>query len=245
MGLPLTAHVAGGALGIAFGFVALYAAKGARLHRRSGMLFVYAMLVMALVGATLAMVMNKAATSNTPVGLLTAYLVITGLTTVRPPSTRSRLLDVGLMLVALAVGLALFTFGVAAVASPDRTLEGVPAFPFFVFGSIALMSSIGDLRMIRAGGLRGAPRLTRHLWRMCFALLIAAASFFLGPTRRIPEALRVPALLPVPVLAVLVTMLYWLWRVRIRRSVVGSSPRTSRPRGSTRPMGSQVLHARR
>jgi len=222
MGLPLAVHVIAGALGIVFGFVALYAAKGARLHRKSAMLFVYAMLVMALVGATLAMVMNKAAASNTPMGLLTAYLVITGLTTVHSPSTRSRQLDLGLMLVALAVGLALFTFGVAAAASPSGRLEGMPAFPFFMFGSIALMSSIGDLRMIRAGGIQGAPRLTRHLWRMCLALLIAAASFFLGPTRRIPEVMRVPALLPVPVLAVLATMLYWLWRVRIRRSFQAS-----------------------
>jgi uncharacterized membrane protein len=224
MGLPLAAHVIGGALGIGCGFVALYAAKGARLHRKSGMLFVYAMLVMALFGATLAMVMNKAATSNTPVGLLTAYLVITGLMTVRPPSARSRQLDLGLMLVALAVGLALFTFGAAAVASPNGRLQGMPALPFFLFGSIALMSSIGDLRMIRAGGIQGAPRLTRHLWRMCLALFIAAASFFLGPTRRIPEVMRIPALLPVPVVAVLVTTLYWLWRVRIRRSFQASGP---------------------
>jgi uncharacterized membrane protein len=217
MGLPLAAHVLGGALGIGFGFVALFASKGARLHRRSGMLFVYAMLVMALAGATLAVVMNKAATSNTPVGLLTAYLVITGLLTVRAPSARSPRLGVGLMLAALAVGLALFTFGVTALRSPSGRLEGMPAFPFFLFGSIALLSSIGDLRMIRAGGLQGATRLTRHLWRMCAALFIAAASFFLGPTRRIPEVLRVPALLPIPVLIVLVTMLYWLWRVRFRR----------------------------
>ena len=221
MGLSLAIHVICGALGIGFGFVALYSAKGARLHRKSGMLFVYAMLVMALVGATLAVVMNKAAASNTPMGLLTAYLVITGLTTVHSPATRSRQLDLGLMLVALAVGLALVTFGAAAVASPTGTLEGMPAFPYFLLGSIALMSSIGDLRMIRAGGLQGAPRLTRHLWRMCLALLIAA-TFFLGPTRRIPEVLRIPALLPVPVLAVLVTMLYWLWRVRVRRSVQAS-----------------------
>jgi uncharacterized membrane protein len=218
MALPLAAHVLGGALGIGFGFVALYTAKGARLHRQSGMLFVYAMLVMALVGATLAMVMNKAATSNTPVGLLTAYLVMTGLLTVRAPASRSKRLDLGLMLVALAVGLALFTFGVAALASASGRMEGMPALPFFLFGSIAVLSSIGDLRMIRAGGIQGAPRLTRHLWRMCVALLIAAASFFLGPTRRIPEVLRIPDLLPIPVLLVLVTMLYWLWRVRFRRT---------------------------
>jgi peptidoglycan/LPS O-acetylase OafA/YrhL len=71
--------------------------------------------------------------------------------------------------------------------------------------------------MIRAGGLRGASRLARHLWRMCFALFIAALSFFLGQSDEIPEPLRILPLLALPVLMVLVTMLYWLWRVRRRR----------------------------
>jgi hypothetical protein len=60
---------------------------------------------------------------------------------------------------------------------------------------------------------------------MCYALWIAAASFFLGPRARVakvlPEALLNPALLALPVLLVLVVMFYWLWRVRIRRSFRG------------------------
>jgi uncharacterized membrane protein len=47
-------HIAGGALGLVSGFVALYAAKGARLHRRSGMLFVYAMLATCAAGVAIA-----------------------------------------------------------------------------------------------------------------------------------------------------------------------------------------------
>jgi uncharacterized membrane protein len=39
-------HVDAGGLALAFGYVALYAAKGAPLHRMSGILFVYAMLTM-------------------------------------------------------------------------------------------------------------------------------------------------------------------------------------------------------
>ena len=76
--------------------------------------------------------------------------------------------------------------------------------------------------MIRAGGLRGAPRLTRHLWRMCLALFIATASFFLGTGRRIPESLHIRAFRLIP-LVVLATMVFWLWRLRrkpVSRSVV-------------------------
>jgi hypothetical protein len=89
-------------------------------------------------------------------------------------------------------------------------------FPLFIFGVIALMAGVGDLRMIRAGGIQGIPRLKRHLWRMSVALFIAAASFFLGPVRRIPEPLRIPALRLLP-LVVLVIMTYWLWRFRRKR----------------------------
>lgn len=217
--VTLLVHVAAGVLGIVAGFVALSAAKAARLHRRSGMLFVYAMVVMAVIGSAMAAVWGRQPASNVPVGLLTAYLVITAVTTVRPPAHGSRSLDLGLMLVALAVGLALFAFGAEAFASPQGALNGVPAPPFFIFGFVALLASVGDLRMIRSGGvqvIRGAPRLARHLWRMCFALALAAFSG-LGQAKVVPKPIRSFALLSLP-LGVLVVMLYWLWRVRARRT---------------------------
>ena len=235
MGLALPVHVVAAVLGLVFGYVALYAVKGAALHRRSGTLFVYAMVTMGLMGAALAIVHDKQPASNAPVGVLTAYLVITALTTVRPRSAASRRLDLGLMLVALTVGLTLFASGTVAAASPKGTLNGMPAAPFFVFGLFALLASAGDVRMIRSGGLQGAARLRRHLWRMCFALFLGAASFFLGPTRRIPEVMRVPALLPIPVLLVVATMLYWLWRVRSRRSVRGVAGLAPRSPASLTP----------
>ena len=57
---------------------------------------------------------------------------------------------------------------------------------------------------------------------MGLALFIATMSFFLGQSDEIPKSLRHPALLATPILAVLVTMLYWLWRVRIRRTFRGT-----------------------
>ena len=56
MDLILIAHIFGGSLAIAPGFVALTAPKGAAWHRRSGMVFFYAMLLM----ATLAVLMAAA-----------------------------------------------------------------------------------------------------------------------------------------------------------------------------------------
>jgi hypothetical protein len=51
---------------------------------------------------------------------------------------------------------------------------------------------------------------------MCFAMWVAAASFFWGPPGRVPEIIHIPALLPIPVLTPVAVMAYWLWRIRVR-----------------------------
>jgi hypothetical protein len=214
-------HIVAGGLGLLAGYVALYSPKGAPLHRKSGTLFVYAMLTMCAAGLAMAVGRNVAPAVNIPAAVLTAYLVITALTTVRPPAAGSRSLHAGLMLVALAVGLTDLTFGFQALASPDGRNFGMPAFPFFLFGVVGTLAGVLDLRLLRSGPLKGASRIARHLWRMSFALFIAALSFFLGQSDEFPEALRITPLLAVPVVAVLVTMLYWLWRIRVRRSLRG------------------------
>lgn len=216
-------HVIAGALGLLFGFVALFARKGASVHRKSGVLFVFAMLTMSLTGATVAAIGKNE--GSVIAGLLAAYLVTTALLTVRPLTPTRRRVEVGAMLVALAMGASSLALGVDAFRTPGGARGGIPFPVFFMFGSIALLSGIGDVRMIRSAPLQRVPRLTRHLWRMCYALWIATASFFLGPRERVekvlPDALVIPAVLAIPVLTVLVIMFYWLWRVRVRRSLRG------------------------
>src|SRR5687768_17052401 len=99
----LVVHIIAGTVALIAGYVALGSAKGVTLHRRSGMIFVVAMLVMCLVGAVMA------ARGGGPWGwvsfraaILTAYLVVTALTTVRPLETGGRSLALGGMLVAAA-----------------------------------------------------------------------------------------------------------------------------------------------
>ena len=217
MQTTLYLHIFAGALALVFGYVALFASKGSRLHRRSGRLFVYAMLAMALGGFVIAAGRSVAPAINVPAALLTAYLVVTSLATIRPPRSGSRVLQVGALLVALGVGFSSLAFAFEAVANGGAR-QGMPAFPFFLFGIVALLASAGDLRLLRSGSLQGAARIARHLWRMCFALLIAALSFFIGQADEFPPALRIMPLLALPMLIVLGALIYWLWRVRVRRT---------------------------
>jgi len=213
-------HIVAGTLALLFGYIALYSVKGAPLHRKIGMLFVYAMLTMCAAGFTLAVTLDRGPGVNVPAALLTAYLVVTSLTTVRPVATGGRALHIGAMVVVLIVTAFNTAFGFEAMANGGRR-QGIPAFPFLMFAVVGLLAVVGDVRLLRTGPPQGTSRLTRHLWRMSFALFIAAMSFFIGQAKVIPKPIRIFPLLAVPPLAVLVTMLYWLWRVRIRRSLRG------------------------
>jgi hypothetical protein len=212
--LALLTHVGAGMVGIVTGFVAVFATKGARLHRKSGMLFVYAMVAMGVVASGLAAYEGKMTTVVG--GPFTAYLVFTALIAVRPLDHEPRGLAPGLMVLAFGVALFNVVLGIQALGLPKMTMGGVPAPMIFFMGSIALMAGIGDWRMIRAGGIRGTKRIARHLWRMCFGLFVASGSFFLGQTRFFPKPMRSPLLLAIPALAPLVILIYWMWRVRVR-----------------------------
>ena len=155
-------HIVAGSVALLAGYVALYAAKGGQLHRKVGMLFVYAMLAMSTGGFLIAATRGVAPAVNIPAAVLTAYLVLTALTTVRPVATGARAFAIGAMLVAVGVGLTSSTFAIEAIAN-GGTRNGMPAFPFVMFGIVGLLGATGDLRVLRTGALRGASRLARHL----------------------------------------------------------------------------------
>jgi hypothetical protein len=99
-------------------------------------------------------------------------------------------------------------------------LNGVPFAMFFFLATIMILAAIGDVRIMRFGVARGGPRLARHLWRMCFALFIAAGSFFSIRERVakiLPEPLTTAPMRMLPILLIFGAMSYWLWRVRRRR----------------------------
>ncbi len=207
----LTVHIAAGGLALVTGFIALFVAKGGRLHRTSGLVFVGAMVVMGSTGAAIAAMLGE--NGNVLGGMLAAYLVVTAVTTVRSVPG-SRWVDLTAMTVALAFGLIGVTTGLDILARGEFTEAGVPAPMYLFMGTVALAAAVSDVRVIRFGSLSGRPRLIRHLWRMCFALWVAAGSFFLGQADEFPESLRIWPLLSIPVVLPLLAILYWRWKLR-------------------------------
>jgi hypothetical protein len=207
--LPI--HIIAGSIAIIAGFISVFAVKGLKLHRKSGMIFVCSMLVLSVTGAVIAVVKNQP--PNIIGGSLAFYMVTTALLTVRP---RSRWIDVAALVIGVVVGAAAIEIGFDALNGTGK-MNGVPAGMMFLFGTVALLATLGDIRMMRAGGLQGAQRIARHLWRMCFSLFIASGSFFLGQAKVIPKPIRILPLLAIPALLPLVLLLYWLARVLLTK----------------------------
>ena len=208
--LPI--HVAAGGLALVLGAVALLVKKGGTIHRRSGLLFVCAMFVM---GITAAMLGNVG-------GLMAVYFVGTALTTVRPVSTWTRTFNVAALMGVVGLALLSIVGGVKAFNSPGGVLKGVPFAMHFFIAAVMLLAAAGDVRIMRLGAPRGRPRLARHLWRMCFALFIAAGSFFSIRERVakiLPRPFTTAPMRALPILLLFGAMFYWLWRVRGRRTL--------------------------
>ena len=218
--LSLAFHVAMGTAALAAGLIAIAARKGGPWHRRAGLVFVATMIATVLTAGGIGIYEGKKDVAG---GALTAYLVFTAWTAVRPLRRFGRAIDVGLMALAFTFAAATYLGAFTALGRPGNQLNGVPAGMLFFMGTIVLLAAIGDLRMLRAGGISGTRRLARHLWRMCFGLFIASGSFAaqLVMMTFMPEQLRS---LPVILLlggGPLLVLLYWMWRVRLRQNLRG------------------------
>lgn len=219
--LPI--HIVAGGLAIVFGFTALFVKKGGTIHRRSGMLFVYAMLAMGTTASILEFLKGAGAT-NVVAAILSLYFVGTAVTTVRPASRWTRAINVVALTVALGLALAAFAGGLESINNPGLSPGGVPfrtiGVMSFVLATALTLAAVGDMRVMRSGIVTGARRLRRHLWRMCFALFIAAGSFFSireRVARILPEPFTSGPMRALPILLLFGAMFYWLWRVRSRR----------------------------
>jgi uncharacterized membrane protein len=222
----LSIHVAAGGLALVLGAVALLAKKGGNTHRRSGLLFVYAMLAMGATASILGF-RESPTDGNVFAGLMTAYFVGTALTAVRAVTPWTRRFNTAALTVVVCLALGTIVGGLDNFNSPEVSSGGVPLRTIgvmsFILASVMILAAIGDVRVMRYGMPRGGPRLARHLWRMCFALFIAAGSFFSIRERVasiLPEPFTTAPMRALPILLLFGAMFYWLWRVRRRSQAV-------------------------
>ena len=84
--------------------------------------------------------------------------------------------------------------------------------------SSAFRTTVPIVRELR---LMWGHTVAHELLHMCFGLFIATGSFFFGQAKFIPEPIRIGPLLGALGVAPLVILLYWMWRIRLRRRLTG------------------------
>jgi hypothetical protein len=156
----------------------------------------------------------KSQPTNVAAATLTFYLVTSAWMAASRRAGAPGIFDWSALLASLAVGAVEIAWGVKAVLSPTGMIHGYPPGPYFLFGGVALLAAVGDIRMIARQGISGQPRIARHLWRMCFALFIAAASIFLARPHLFPAILQKTGALVFLSFLPLLLMIFWLIRVR-------------------------------
>ena len=228
----LLAHICAGTVGLFSGTAAMSFRKGSPRHVLAGKIFVVSMLTMGALAVYLAILRHQP--NNIGGGVLTFYLIGTAWLTARRRDGETSRFDWFLFLIPLSLGIFTWMNGLKVVRSGANSQDGVPVGMTFFMGSVMLLAAAGDVRMLVRGGVFGAKRIARHLWRMCFGLFIAAGSFFMGPSNRplrllsavrlgqhLPPALFSTSLYLILTILPLVLLVFWLVRVRFTSAYNG------------------------
>jgi hypothetical protein len=143
------------------------------------------------------------------VGVFSGYLALSGWRYARNRSGVPAAMDwfvVGLMLV---VGIGMIVFGSILLARG----QGL-GIALIVFGGIAAWLSSTDLRIFRAGGVKGRERIAQHLTMMLGGTIAALSAFSVNSlTRFMPPGLEFVAWLW-PTFLITPMIVYWTRRVK-------------------------------
>ena len=225
----LIAHICGGTLGLLSGTAAMLFRKGSPRHVLAGRIFVISMLLMGVAAVPLAILNHDP--NNIGGGIFTVYLIGTAWLTARRRDGEISHFDWIVLLIPLALGALSWLRGMNVMRSGATSLNGVPVGMIFFMGSVMLLAAAGDVRMLVRRDVAGGRRISRHLWRMCFGLFIAAGSFFMGPSNRpfrllsalgigqhLPKVLFSTTLYLILTILPLVLLIFWMLRVRFTNS---------------------------
>lgn len=219
--IGLILHIGGGTVGMVSGAGALAFPKGEPLHRLFGKVFIVAMLINAAMATTLASVLVSrgvsAQWSNVFGGFATFYLVATAWMTVRRPAGTIGRFEIGALIFALAAA-AFSLMGLVRIANGGKTDNDVPVAAPMVFALVAVLAAGLDLKVVLRGGIAGASRIARHLWRMCAGLFIATGSFFIGQQQMMPTFIQGSPILLMLGFAPLPLLFFWLARVKFTKA---------------------------
>jgi len=219
-------HIASGMVALAAGTAAVAARKGGRVHGSAGTWFFAAMLTLGITASILEPF--RSPTPGSPVGgILVCYFVVTSWVTARRRDGATGRFEIVACSAALGMAGLMIWGGLTGATTPAG-----PG-PVFALGGVCLLAGLLDLNAVLRRKLTAAQRISRHLWRMCFAFFIATGSFFLGQQDVLPDAVRGSPVLFALAFAPFAVMLWWLARLRLAKSLARLTFRPSVARTAT------------
>jgi uncharacterized membrane protein len=214
-------HIAGGSVGLVSGTVAAIAKKGGRTHRAAGNIFFWSMSLMALTALYLGFV-RPGQLVNVFISIFAFYLIATGvLAAKRPPGAIGAMEKIAAVVaIVLCAPFIVLSFqlltGMKPFFNSVVALRGPVLIAIIGFTTVLTIAALGDIKVVLARGISGAPRIARHLWRMCFGLTLAAGSAFTnGFARFLPGPYHVPLVFFLPQFLPLILLVFWIIRVRL------------------------------
>jgi hypothetical protein len=203
-------HTPAGTLVLVTTFVAMFAKKGSALHRKAGSCFTVSMMVMLVSGIAAAYLKNSI--DDMMLGAIVMYTVFTAWLTVHHKKNETGLLEVIALI--WVVGFAITAFAISMgwqeVAAP---------FAYLIWGGLALLYALGDIRNLYHSGLSGTQRIIRHVSRIGFSIVWAALAFtdkivkMMGANLKSMQEEQLLLIVAIPVMLMLITILYWITRI--------------------------------
>lgn len=164
------AHAVFGFVALSIGFIALSSKKGQAIHRRSGKIFAYSMVISSLLSLVIATQPNHRSPFLLCIALLTLYLVIGGVRSLLA-SKRNVSLTLDYLLSSAVLLSSVFMIGYVPV------MYGKMHLLFTIFGVLGVALTIEDFIHYLNPELRKRRALKLHLGKMSGAYIAALTAF--------------------------------------------------------------------
>jgi hypothetical protein len=203
-------HTPGGTIALVAAALAMFSKKGSARHKKAGSWFTVSMMIMLVSGIVAAYLIN--AIDDMMLGAIVLYTVFSAWLTVYHKKNETGILELTALI--WVVGFAIIAFCLSMVWEEVET----PA-PYLVWGVLATLCALGDIRNLYYGGLSGTQRMIRHVWRIGFTLIWAALAFtdkivkMMGANVKNMLEEQVLIIVAPPTFLILITVLYWITQI--------------------------------
>jgi hypothetical protein len=203
-------HAPAGTVVLVTAVFAMLVKKGSARHKKAGSWFTVSMMVMLASGIAAAYLKNSL--DDMMLGALVMYTAFTAWLAARHKKN-----EPGLMEIAALIWVTCFAFTAFSISMGWREVQA--PISYLMWGGLAILLALGDIRNLYHSGLSGTQRIIRHVWRIGFSLVWAALAFtdkivkMMGANIKSMQGEQLLLIVAIPTMIIVITILYWITKV--------------------------------